>query len=86
MPVKAQRLEGTLVEKARWKITVNREACVLSGNCVAVAADIFELTDDGARPLHEEISADDAVVDAAEGCPMEAITVLNIEDGTQIAP
>ncbi|GAA4092494.1 MULTISPECIES: ferredoxin [Actinomadura] len=72
--------------ETRWKVHVDRDACVSSGNCVALAAERFELTDDGARPLQEILVADEAVVEAAEACPMEAITVVDAADGSEVAP
>lgn len=72
--------------EARWRITVDRDVCVTSGNCAAMAAEVFEVTDDGARVLREEIPADEAVAEAAEACPMEAIRIVNVLDGTQIVP
>jgi ferredoxin len=74
------------MSEARWRVSVDREACVLSGNCAALAAERFELTDDGARPVEEEILPDETVLEAADACPMEAITVVNTPDDTVLAP
>jgi ferredoxin len=71
---------------ARWKISVDRDVCMSSGVCEALAGKWFELTDDGARPLAEELDPDEVVVEAAESCPAEAIRVMNATDGTVVAP
>lgn len=72
---------------ARWKISVDADVCVSSGNCVALAVERFELTDEGARPLVEVLDADDAVVQAAEACPVEAIRVVDAsDDSVVVAP
>jgi ferredoxin len=71
---------------ARWRVSVDRDACVSSGNCVALAGELFEHTGEGARPRSEEIDPDDAVVEAAETCPMEAIRIVDMSDDSVIAP
>jgi ferredoxin len=71
---------------ARWRVSVDLNSCVSSGCCVALAGEWFELTDDGARPVVELIDREDAVIDAAEACPTEAIRVVDPSDNTVIAP
>jgi ferredoxin len=70
----------------RWKISVNRRICMSSGLCEAVAGQWFEVTGDGTRPLADELDPSDGVIEAAEACPVSAITVLNAADGTVVAP
>jgi ferredoxin len=68
-----------------WTISVDRDACLGSGMCTSAAPRHFRLDDDRSRPIEETIEPDDAVLDAADMCPAEAITV---HDGTgrQLAP
>lgn len=70
----------------RWQISVDQHVCVSSGNCVGIAPGWFELTRDGARPTAERIDEDEDVVDAAETCPMGAITVIDVSDDSVVAP
>ncbi|WP_326560829.1 ferredoxin [Micromonospora sp. NBC_01796] len=70
----------------RWRVSVNPNACVSSGNCVSIARGRFELTDDGARPRAELLDPDDDVVEAAETCPMEAIRIIDVTDNSVVAP
>ncbi|RLV08514.1 ferredoxin [Streptomyces griseocarneus] len=59
-----------------WRLTVDRDLCVGSGLCAATAPDAFRLDDARrSRPVEEVILPSDAVLEAAEGCPVEAITI-----------
>ena len=69
----------------RWKVTVNRDACLGSGICAATAPRHFRLDDGKSRPLQEDIEPDDIVLDTADTCPAEAITVRNAA-GHRLAP
>jgi ferredoxin len=65
---------------SRYRITVDRSVCQGSGLCAGVASEYFAL--DGTHrsaPLLEVVDADDAVLDAAECCPTEAISVVDAE-------
>ena len=65
---------------SRYRITVDHSVCQGSGLCVGIASEFFAL--DGTHrstPLKEVVDADDAVLDAAECCPTEAITVVDAE-------
>jgi ferredoxin len=69
----------------RWKVTVNREACLGSGMCAATAPRHFRLDDGKSRALQEDIEPDDIVLGTADTCPAEAIIVYNAA-GHRIAP
>ncbi|WP_433218463.1 ferredoxin [Dactylosporangium sp. CS-047395] len=62
-----------------WRITVNN-ACVGSGSCVGVAPAHFELDDAEGRahPINAEVEPSEAVQDAVDMCPMEAITITEV--------
>ncbi|WP_426511491.1 ferredoxin [Dactylosporangium sp. McL0621] len=68
-----------------WRITIS-DTCVGSGSCVGVAPGHFALDDvrGRAHPVHAEAEPSEAVLDAAAMCPMEAITVLDLETGQAI--
>jgi ferredoxin len=56
---------------------VDRSVCIGSGLCAATAPEGFRL--DAARqshPVRAEADASEALPAAAEGCPVEAITLL----------
>jgi ferredoxin len=68
-----------------WKVAVDQGACLGSGVCAATAPRHFRLEGGKSRPLQEEIAPDDVVLDVAETCPAEAITVRDAS-GRRIAP
>jgi ferredoxin len=56
-----------------------------TGLCAGSRPDRFVLADGRSRPVAGEIEPDDGVLDIAETCPTEAITV-RAADGTLLAP
>lgn len=68
----------------RWTLEVDRNACLGTGMCTSIAPDHFRL-DGTASPVEPSVEPDDAVLDAAESCPMEAILVRDA-DGAVLAP
>lgn len=70
-----------------WQVSVDRAACVGSGMCVGTAAEHFTIeADHRSRALRGEVEPDDAVLDAANCCPMEAITVVDLATDRRLAP
>jgi len=69
----------------RWKVTVNRDTCLGSGICAATSPHHFRLDNGKSQALQDDIEPDDIILDAAETCPAEAITVYNTA-GRRIAP
>jgi ferredoxin len=55
---------------------VDKEKCIGCGACAAVCPDVFELSDDGKAFVKKgkEKAKDPCAKDAAEGCPVGAIT------------
>jgi ferredoxin len=68
-----------------WKVTVNRNACLGSGVCAATAPRHFRLDDGKSRTIQDDIEPDDLVLDVANTCPAEAISV-NDAAGRRLAP
>ena len=59
-------------------IQIDREACMGSGNCSFWAPGVFDLDDDGIAIVIDPTGApDDKIVLAAQGCPTQAITILD---------
>jgi len=58
------------------KVKVTDE-CVACGKCVEICPEVFDLSDDVAEVLVEEVPAEheDAVREAANECPSEAIII-----------
>ncbi|MFH8987088.1 ferredoxin [Streptomyces sp. NPDC017940] len=71
----------------RWRVEVDRSVCIGSGMCVSIAPDGFTL--DSARqshPARPESGAAEDVLEAAEGCPVEAITITLLDSGEAVFP
>jgi ferredoxin len=60
------------------KVVVDRDLCADHGQCVFAAPEVFQLDDDG-KLVYEAGELDeglrDRVEEAADVCPMQAITV-----------
>ena len=60
------------------RIQVDRERCVGSGTCEALAPDVFEVDDDGVLVVHRPQPAGDErddVEDAVRACPTWALAL-----------
>ncbi|NGO71056.1 ferredoxin [Streptomyces boncukensis] len=71
----------------RWRVEVDCDLCIGSGLCMDTAPDTFEF--DSARQsrvLTPERDASDAVRDAAENCPAEAISLVRADTGEKVFP
>lgn len=68
-------------------VSIDRDACIGSGNCVKVAPELFELDDDSIVVFAKTADGTDraAVLEACEVCPVEALTVKD-SSGKQIIP
>lgn len=70
----------------RWTVTVDREACIGTGVCAGAAPRQIKIDNGRAAALAPETAPDDAVIDAADMCPMSAITVRDAASGVLLAP
>ncbi|MEW9520540.1 ferredoxin [Streptomyces tubercidicus] len=70
----------------QWRIEVNRRVCAGAGLCLGTAPGLMRLDTGRGRPVHDLIAPDDAVADAAEVCPTQAITVRDAATGEVLAP
>lgn len=70
----------------RWRLSVDRQACQGTGMCASVAEEHFVVRGGTAEPINDEIDPADDVIDAADGCPVEAIRVVSTVDGRLVAP
>ncbi|MEU5805376.1 ferredoxin [Streptomyces sp. NPDC047718] len=71
----------------RWRVEVDRGICIGSGMCVNQAPEGFAL--DSARqsrPREAEVDANEPILAAAEGCPVEAIMITLAGSGEAVFP
>jgi ferredoxin len=68
------------------KVRVDRDLCVGIGNCVAMASTVFKLDGHNKAVILDASSiSDDALMSAAESCPVGAIIVED-DQGQQVYP
>ena len=71
----------------RWHVEVDRSLCIGSAQCLYHAPDGFRL--DAARqsrPTAPDMDANERVLEAAECCPAEAITITLGGSGEAVFP
>ncbi|GAA0233038.1 hypothetical protein GCM10009527_031970 [Actinomadura nitritigenes] len=69
-----------------WLIEVDGRTCIGSGICAGTAPGHFAVVDGTSRPVRDEAEPDDRALDAAESCPVEAITIRAEGTGEVLAP
>lgn len=69
------------------KVIVNKDKCISCGACVGLVDEVFEFGDDDLAQVKDNINFEDidkdleeAVKDAMEGCPTEAIETESTEE------
>ena len=69
-----------------WRIEV-RDTCIASGSCTAIAPRHFVAgAGNRSTPIRSTVKPDEAVLDAALSCPMEAIVIVDAETGDPVEP
>lgn len=71
----------------KLKIKVDRDLCIGAATCAAIAAHTFHLDAEAKAVILEtaEQDTDEAIIDAAKGCPVAAI-IIEDENGNKIYP
>lgn len=72
--------------KPAWRLEVDKGTCVGSGMCAGIAPALFTVTNGVSVPVPEPVLPEQAAIDAAECCPVEAITIRDAADNHLIAP
>jgi ferredoxin len=69
----------------RWKISVDKNACICSAMCIAIAPGRFVLDDQQrSGPVQAQTDPDEQVRDAAASCPSEAISLTDADTGQPV--
>lgn len=63
------------VQEKMYIIKVDEDKCIGCGACVAICEEAFELKEGKAIPVRTETEELDCEREAAEGCPVEAISI-----------
>jgi ferredoxin len=69
-----------------WLVEVDPGTCIGSGICAGTAPKHFEVIDGVSHPVRPETDPADEAIDAAESCPVEAITIREKSTGRTLAP
>ncbi|MEU8982633.1 ferredoxin [Streptomyces sp. NPDC048309] len=71
----------------RWQVEVDRSVCIGSAQCVHHAPGAFRLdTGRQSHPVDPETDANEKILAAAEGCPVEAIMITLLGSGEPVFP
>jgi ferredoxin len=62
-----------------YRIVIDRSLCSGFGSCAELAPEVFEVDGGGLASLRIGTSNDPSVLEAANACPMAAITVVEEE-------
>ncbi len=57
------------------QVKIDEEQCIGCGSCVAMCGEVFEMVGEKAK-VREKSIVDDSTKDAAESCPVKAITLV----------
>ncbi|MDG5804338.1 ferredoxin [Streptomyces ossamyceticus] len=71
----------------RWHVDVDRAICIGSAQCTHLAPDAFRLdTAMQSHPVESDTEAGERILKAAEGCPVEAISITLLDTGEPVFP
>lgn len=72
---------------AKYKIAIDRDACIGDNACCDVAPATFELDDESIAIVKDPAGDDDeAILEAAQSCPTEAIILHDTENDEKVWP
>lgn len=70
-----------------WRLLVDRSRCMGTTICASTAPSGFEIDGRGqSRPTAEIVAPADEVMNAAQLCPVEAISILLAATGEELFP
>jgi ferredoxin len=70
-------------KKAKFKVSVDRGACLGCGNCAEICPEVFELDEEGISTVDEdEVNENnlDCIREARDACPTGAIIIEGDEE------
>ncbi len=86
-PLKDAAAPSGPVKVRKLRVRVDRDLCIGAATCIALAAKTFTLDEDAKAVILEtaDEDTDEAILDAARGCPVAAI-IIEDEQGNRIYP
>jgi len=78
----------TTMKVRNYTITIDRSACIGAATCITLAPKAYVLDKEAKAILLDTAGeeSDQALVDAAKGCPVAAIKIVDDITGRQIFP
>ena len=78
----------TTMKVRNYTITIDRSACIGAATCIALAPKAYVLDEEAKAILLETTAeeSDEVLLDAAKGCPVAAIKIVDDTTGKQIFP
>jgi ferredoxin len=72
----------------KYTMRIDRSICIGAATCVALAPKAWVLDDEAKAIIMESADqeSDEALLNAAKGCPVAAITIIDNETGKQVFP
>jgi len=72
----------------KYTMEINRSLCIGAATCVALAPKAWALDDEAKAIILDtaDQESEEALVNAAKGCPVAAIMIIDNETGKQIFP
>ena len=71
----------------KLRISVDHNVCVGNSMCETLAPKVFVLNDDRqSEAVNPDGDTEENILEAAENCPVTAITVVDAETGEQLFP
>jgi ferredoxin len=68
-----------------WRVEVDHTKCMGTGLCAGTRPDRFRIEGAVSHPVQDTIEPDDELIDVADSCPTEAISIRDAS-GKLLAP
>jgi ferredoxin len=73
------------MSKGGWRVEVDHTKCMGTGLCAGTRPDRFQIVGGLSHPVQGHIEPDDELIDVADSCPTEAISIWDAS-GKLLAP
>ena len=87
MPTSKLYLRGLNTMARKISVSVDHDICVGNAMCITIATKAFKLNDERqAVSADPDSDTEELILEAAENCPVAAITVVDADTGEQLFP